>query len=314
MAKSVPGAPEARRHLIEDDEHAGGAGPLDQRLEEGGTADAHAARPLQQGLDDDGGDVLDAPRQPVFERGEGALLALLHLIVALESGGEGQHRHPTHQPAEQIEEARAAPERHGAERVAVIAAVEGEKHAPPRLAAIGPILIGDLERHLHRGGAVVGEEDARKIAGQEAGERGGEIDRGLMREAREHHMGKQFGLPRERRVERRMGMAVGAGPPGRDEVEDLAALRVEQRGPLRARDDCWLALRPVLGEGMPDMAPVAREQLGGVKRGRIALGGGFVHGSARASCVRSSSGSIWRSVSRLIVSSRGISAITRTRP
>jgi hypothetical protein len=83
----------------------------------------------------------------------------------------------------------------------------------PSLAAIGPVLIGDLERHLDRGRAVVGEEHAGEIAGEELRQRRGEIDRRLMGEACKHHMLESGGLLGERLVERGVRMAVGARPP-----------------------------------------------------------------------------------------------------
>ena len=212
----------------------------------------------------------------------------------------------------------------------MIAAVEGDEYAPPRLAAIGPILEGDLQRHLHRGRAVVGEEDAAKIAGQEARERGGEIDGRLMGEACKHHMREPVRLPGKRRVQLGMGVAMGAGPPGRDEVEDLPSLGVEQRGAAGARDEKRLARRAMLGEGMPDMTLVASENVAGdcitsdcvtsdhVTSDRITrdlvVRRHVLHGSARASWTRSSSGSIASSASSVTVSSHGISAITRTWP
>jgi hypothetical protein len=114
-----------------------------------------------------------------------------------------------------------------------------------------------------------------------------------MGEAREHHMFEQVRLVGQRRVELGVRMAVGTGPPRGDEVEDLVPLGIEQRGAFGARDDDGIALGAVLGEGMPDMPPVACEHLAGsrvpakpvARVVRI-----VVHGSARASLARSSSG------------------------
>ena len=58
--------------------------------------------------------------------------ALFRRIVAVEGRGAGEHHDFAHQVAERAEQLRAAPERHGAERVAVIAAVEGDQRPPPR--------------------------------------------------------------------------------------------------------------------------------------------------------------------------------------
>ncbi len=65
-------------------------------------------------------------------------------------------------------------------------------------------------------------------------------------------------------------MPMRAGPPGGDEVEDLVAVGVEQRGALGAREHDRLALGAMLGEGMPDMAPVARQHLLGKRGGATA--------------------------------------------
>ena len=143
----------------------------------------------------------------------------------------------------------------------MIAAVEADQDAAPRLADIDPILVGDLERDLDRGRAVVREEHAREIAGEEPRDGSGEIDGGLMGEAREHHMLEQVRLLRQRGVDLRMRMPMRAGPPRRDEVEDLLAVGVEQRRALGAREYDRVALGAVLGKGMPHMTPVARQHV-----------------------------------------------------
>ena len=56
-----------------------------------------------------------------------------------------------------------------------------------------------------------------------------------MGEAGEHHVLERGRLLGERRVDLGMRMAVRAGPPRRDEIEDLAALGVEQRRGLARR-------------------------------------------------------------------------------
>ena len=84
-----------------------------------------------------------------------------------------------------------------------------------------------------------------------------------------------------------------AGSISRDEVEDLVPLGIEQRGAFGARDDDGIALGAVLGEGMPDMAPVAGQHVAGSYVPGKPVAGVVrivVHGSARASLARSSSG------------------------
>ena len=69
-----------------------------------------------------------------------------------------------------------------------------------------------------------------------------------------------------------MRVAVRAGPPRGDEVEHLSALGVEQRGALGAGDDDRLALGAVLGEGVPDIAPVARQHIRGKRAALLPSG------------------------------------------
>src|SRR5262249_21367933 len=108
----------------------------------------------------------------------------------------------------------------------------------------------------------------------------------------------EFGRLRgERGIELRMRMPMRAGPPRGDEIEDLGAVGVEQRGGIGAREYDRLGLAAMLGVGMPDMAPVACQDLfrqrGGRWRARFRI---VVHAVARASLARSSSGWIAFSV------------------
>ena len=195
----------------------------------------------------------------------------------------------------------------------MIAPVERDQHAPPRFAAIDPGLIGDLDRHLDGGGTVIGEEHPVEVGRQKRGKPLGESDRGLVRETREHHMLHLLRLARERCIELRMGMAVRAGPPRRDHVEDFPPVRVEQGRALGARDHRRLGLDPVLGVGMPDITLVARDHVARARR-VLTAARAVVHGLTVASFTRSNSGSMVLSVARSMVSSHGISAMTSIWP
>ena len=91
-------------------------------------------------------------------------------------------------------------------------------------------------------------------------------------------------------------MPVRAGPPRRHEIEDLAAVCVEQRRGLGAGEHDRVAFGAVLGEGVPDMAEVAREHVAcEAPRGdRLGFGSSFM--TRLASFARSSSGSMAESV------------------
>ena len=94
-------------------------------------------------------------------------------------------------------------------------------------------------------------------------------------------------------------MSVRAGPPGRDQVEDLAAVRRRTaRRPWRARSLCGSTSVPCWVIGVPDMALVARDASRRAVRARVGFES-FVHGLTVASLRRSSSGSMALSVARL---------------
>ena len=84
---------------------------------------------------------------------------------------------------------------------------------PSDLAPSEPMLGEPGDRYADFNPAVVGEEDLVEIAGQDLRQRRGEIGRGLMGEAREHDMLEAARLRCERRVQLRMRVSVGAGPP-----------------------------------------------------------------------------------------------------
>src|SRR5439155_10018203 len=104
--------------------------------------------------------------------------------------------HLEEQVAERVVEDAAAG-RHRAEGVAVVRVLDRDEERALRLAAIPPVLVGHLQRRLDRGGAVIGEEDARELAGNAARELRGEPRRRLVRETREDDLREPRSLLRE---------------------------------------------------------------------------------------------------------------------
>ena len=162
------GSPEAGRHLIEDDEDTGLARDRDEACRKLGRQMRMPPAPCSSGSMISAATSARAIRQ-TMPRSADSAPASRSSAASSPSKVEGKGSTATWhiRSRNRLKKPRAAPDRHGAERVAVIAAVEGDQHAPPRLAAIGPILIGDLERDLDRGRAVVGEEHPGEIAGKE---------------------------------------------------------------------------------------------------------------------------------------------------
>ena len=133
---------------------------------------------------------------------------------------------------------------------------------PGRLAFLPPVLEGHLDRDLHRGGAVVREEDPGKGPGGRRPEAIRELDGGDMRKAEEGGVGKAVQLGADGLVNLPAAVTEQVHPQRGDAVEVPAALRVDEVVPLPALDDQRCVFLPVghLGEGVPDGFPVLPAQ------------------------------------------------------
>jgi len=104
-------------------------------------------------------------------------------------------------------------DRHGGEGVAVVAGGDGQQAGPLGAAGAAGVLQRHLDRHLHRHRSGVGEEDRLQPRRGDLDEQLGELHRGRVRDAAEHHVGDGVQLGAHGLVENRMAVPVNGRPP-----------------------------------------------------------------------------------------------------
>jgi hypothetical protein len=294
-------AAEAGHHLVEDEQDAGSLEAIGDGADEVGPAQAHAAGTLDQRLHDERDAVAAMAGDPAIEHGEADRLFLFGFGIAVPRLRIRQQVDGEQKIVEGLVEAGAAAGRHGAEGIAVIAALEGQEAVAPRLALVAPVLIGELEGHLDAGRAVVGVEDALQSRGQQRRYPGRHLDRGLVGEAGEDDLFELRSLVGDGCGDGGVGVAVQGDPPGRDEVEVFAAVGGDEARALGAADGDRIGRGCGLREGVPDMAAIERQQVVGLRHRTISGSGGMR--AVRRSIAPLSSGSM-----------RGSSASTHSCP
>ena len=125
---------------------------------------------------------------------------------------------------------------HRAERVAVVAAAPGHQPVLARTSARALVLEAHLDRDLDRHRARVGEEHVLEPRRRDLDEGAGQVDRGRVGEAAEHHVAHGAELVADRRVEDGMGVPVHGRPPRRHAVHQLPPVGEAQPHPLGGDD------------------------------------------------------------------------------
>src|SRR6516225_10615061 len=138
------GPPTARHYLVDNEEHIMLVSDFSNRAQGLRRVHPHPAGPLYERLNDDAGD----------------LISMLAQVLIEPRGIDGQDIGLEQERLEAAEEHGIAADRHGAERVAVIAVLEADETRPPRLAVVAPELVRHLEGDFDRGAAVVGVKNA----------------------------------------------------------------------------------------------------------------------------------------------------------
>src|SRR5262249_30327672 len=121
----------------------------------------HAARALQQRLDDHGGDLAATLRQQLrqrlnaFDVTRGAWLA--HRTAMTISKGDAVCRKT--QRTKRLRKSRVGADRHGPYGIAVISMFKGHNFLLVALPSVLPVLDRHLQRNLDRSRSVIGEED-----------------------------------------------------------------------------------------------------------------------------------------------------------
>ena len=249
--KGRPRPAEARHHLVGDQRNPGRVAGRAHVPQEPAAVHAHPGRALDQGFD-------DHPGGPASQLVQGpADCALGHG----DAHGVEQHRR------EGREEGVRVADRHRAEGVAVVAALEGDEGPTLVLTATHPELPGDLQRHLHRGRAVVGEEHPRQVAGRAPNEFLGQADGGFVGRPREQDVVEAFRLVGQGLHDAGVSVPVQGRPPGRDAVDQDPPVRQGQGRALGARDRQGVLFGLVLGVGVPEMGSIPRDERVGRRDG-----------------------------------------------
>jgi hypothetical protein len=203
----------------------------------------HPRRPLHERFDHD-----RRQRGTVFvDQGGGAGEGIRSVVA-------GGPDHVEAQRVEQVGAEAAGTHRQRPDRVTVVGVAEGKVPGAAGDAEVGPVLEGDLERLLHRRGAVRGEQQVWPVHGHHAGQRLGELDDHAVAVAEQRRMRHPVDLAPQRLVELRHPMAEGRDPERRDGVEVAAAVDVDQLAALGRLDDDRLVVEVArhLGEAVPD--------------------------------------------------------------
>ena len=227
--------------------------------------DDHPARAQQQRLEDHRRDRFAALAQRVAEGVDARDPALRVRLprrapVAVRRGDTagGEQDRP-----ERAQERLHAADAHAPGGVPVVPVIEADESGPLLPPEVAPALQRHLERHLHRRGAVVREEDAGQPLRGDRGEPRGQAHRGLVGDPGEQDVVQPLHLPRHRLPDPRVTVPVDDAPPARDGVVIPVPFRVDEEEPLRAVDQHrrFRHEGAHLGVRMPAVPKVLPEQI-----------------------------------------------------
>ena len=232
-----------------------------------GVGDEDAGGPLDEGLDDDGGQLAG-----VAVDGGHRLVGPARVVVA---GGADDRE------ADGIEETgaeTAVAQREGTDGVAVVGVAQGQIAGAALDAEVDPVLEGDLQGLLDRRGAVGGEEEVGGVHRDHGGQGLGQLHHHPVAVAEQGGVGDQVELTAERGVELGDAVAEGGDPERGDGVEITAAVDVDQLPALAVVDDDRgvVAVGRHLGEAVPDDGRVAGHPVARVPGSSGAAGPGVI--------------------------------------
>jgi hypothetical protein len=237
-----PGAAEAGRHLVADQQHAEAVAELACLAQEAGRVDEHPGGALDERLDDQRRDLfLVAGEHPLQVGGVAGLDRV---------SGEEQR------PVGRVEEVDAA-DRDRADRVAVVGLAHVRERGPAPVLATTLLLEleGHLERDLDRGRPCFGVEDAAQPGWRDLDQPRRQLGGAGMGEAEHRRVGDPVELLAQRRVDAGMAMPVDVAPQRGDPIDVAATVAADQLRPLGPLDHRRLFLDPalLLGERVPQM-------------------------------------------------------------
>ena len=246
------GAPEAGGDLVADQQHVVLAARGAERAQTVGVGEQHPRRALHHWFDD--------------HRRQLGRVRLDHRDRGVEAAGIAEVRRPQHREAQRVEEVGAeagVAHRERAQGVAVVRTTEGEELRTALDPAVRPVLEGDLQRLLDRGGAVGREEEVRVVDRYDARERLGQLDHHHVAVAEHGRVRAAVELRAHRVVELGHVVAERVDPQRRDGVEVAPTVDVDQLVALTPldQDRRVLGVRVHLGEAVPHDRGVTRDPL-----------------------------------------------------
>ena len=232
-----PRPPEPGHDLVGDEEDVVAVAQLARAPQEERVVHAHAAGALHHRLEDDGRDAVLPLLQELGERPRGLLGAALALEFPAAGMARGKRGDEVaaNEGRVGIAKGRDVRDRERAQRLAVVAALEVHDVVPGRLAAVGPVVAGHLERDLRGRCPVGGVEGVAEVSGGQLREALGEGHDRLVREPREHGVLEPAQLVRDGRVDRGVRVPEEVHPPGAHAVDEAVPLEVLEPCTVAAR-------------------------------------------------------------------------------
>ncbi len=218
--KQLAGATKPGGNLVGNQQQAELVAQSAYPLQIAGVVEAHAARSLHYGLEDDGCDLFMMVSD---ERGEIHHTLFVPLGVETAAGGRGEVVLGQEALVELVHAAIRVTNAHGTEGVAVIAAAQCDELGSGGAFGV-PVLLGHLERHFHRYRSRVGQKHPVQTGRCDLHQLATQLDRRGMGQAAKHDMGHLAELGGGGRVEFRHLIAVDTGPPGAHAIHQFATI------------------------------------------------------------------------------------------
>ena len=214
----------------------------------------HPAGALQQRLHNHRRNFSPALRQQCFQLLRALDLACLtlqpHRAAVTIRRMHAMHR-ITH-PGKRLRKRRIIAHRHRPGGIAVITMLQRRNFSFFSALLIAEMLHRHLQRHFHRGRAIIGEKQMRQLRRDPLPQPPHQLFRGFMCEARENDMLQFSRLLRDRRRNSRIRVPVQIHPPGRNRIQNLSPVSCVQVNAFRPLDLQWRKVQPGMSKGMPD--------------------------------------------------------------
>lgn len=224
--------------------------------------DDHAAGPLKQRLDDNGGDL----RMFFFEQSR-ELIGTIDVARSTRFAdraaiaiGAVDAMHRKEKRAKRITERGARADGHCTDSVSVIGMFKRDNGSFLRAADVLPILDGHFESDFDGGGAVVGKENAFELTRKNSVKICSELFDTVVSESGEQNVIDFRGLVGDGSHDGGMAVAVNVGPPGGDGVDDAAAIFGVEIHALRFGDPQRSGVERFLRKRMPEMQTITHGQ------------------------------------------------------